>query len=224
MTTVKRRFVDSVFFNKLHEVYYFDDAPLPGSVEKELWHYLMDELPTFDCVIVLDYAHGFLSPDMINLICSRSRFLAVNTQTNAANIGFNPITKYPRIDFACISEPETRLAIRERHTTLEPLMRRIAEQTGASRVLVTRGASGSLGYAPEHGFFSTPVLSQKVVDRVGAGDALFAIAAPVVAIGLPMDMVGFLGGIAGAIAVTVVGNKTTLSYKDVARTVKAMLG
>lgn len=224
VTTVKRRFVDAQFFNKLHEVYYFEDTPLPTPVEEQMWHHLMDTLPTYDCVIVLDYAHGLLSADMINLICSRSGFLAVNTQTNAANIGFNSILKYPRLDFACLSEPETRLATRDRHTSLESVMRRVAEQTGARRVLVTRGANGSLGYTPEEGFFPTPVLSQKVVDRVGAGDALLGIAAPAVAAGLPMDMVGFLGGVAGAIAVTIVGNKSTLSFQDVARAVKTMLG
>lgn len=223
VTTVKRRYVDATFLNKLYEIYYFDDSPLPEAVEKDIRQYFIQEVSQYDCVIVLDYMHGFLSPNLINLISSNSRFLAVNTQTNAANTGFNLITKYPRADYVCISEPELRLATNDRHGQLEPLIRRVSEQTSAKRVATTRGPRGSLCYTPEGGFYVTPVLSQKVLDRVGAGDAYLGITAPAVAVGVPMDVVGFLGGVAGAIAVTIVGNKSSIEYKDVARAVKSML-
>ena len=36
----------------------------------------------------------------------KSKFLAINCQTNSANLGFNLITKYPKSDFICIDEPE----------------------------------------------------------------------------------------------------------------------
>lgn len=223
VTTVKRRFLDSAFLNKLFEVYYFEDSPLPASVESELWRWLTEELPRYDCVIVLDYAHGFLSDNLINLICGMAPFLAVNTQTNAANTGFNLITKYPRTDYVCISEPELRLAMHDRHGPVESLVRKVGEQLGAKRVMITRGPRGSISYSPEQGFFTTPVLSQKVLDRVGAGDALLGLTAPLVASGAPQEVVGFLGGVAGAAAVTIVGNRTAIQPKDIARSVKTML-
>ncbi len=223
VTTIKRRFVDATFLNKLYEIYYFDDSPLSESVERDIRQYLIQEVSQYDCVIVLDYMHGFLSPNLINLISSNARFLAVNTQTNAANTGFNLITKYPRADYVCISEPELRLALHDRHGALEMLMRRASEQISAKRVVATRGPRGSMGYTPEGGFYVTPVLSQKVLDRVGAGDAYLGITAPAVASGVPMDVVGFLGGVAGAIAVTIVGNKSSIEYKDVVRAIKSML-
>jgi len=223
VTTVKRRFLDSAFLNKLFEVYYFDDKPLAEEIEQQVWRYLSEELPKYDCVIVLDYAHGFLSDNLINLICGLAPFLAVNTQTNAANTGFNLITKYPRTDYVCISEPELRLAMRDRHGNLEMLVRRVSELLGAQRVMVTRGNRGSVSYSPEQGVCTTPVLSQKVLDRVGAGDALLGLTAPLVAAGTPLELVGFLGGVAGAAAVTIVGNRTAIQRKDIARSVKTML-
>lgn len=223
VTTVKRRFLDAQFFTKLFESYYFDDSPLPEAVEAQVWRYLAERIREFDCVIVLDYAHGFLSPHLINFICGTARHLAVNTQTNAANTGFNPITKYPRLDYACLSEPELRLSLHDRHGDLESLVRKISEQLGARRVMVTRGPRGALCYAPESGFFPVPALSRNVVDRVGAGDALLGVTAPCVAAGLPMDLVGFIGGVTGAMAVAIVGNKSSIEFKDLSRSIKSML-
>ena len=42
-------------------------------------------MPRYDAVVVTDYGHGMLTPEIIELLCSQPRFLAVNTQTNAAN-------------------------------------------------------------------------------------------------------------------------------------------
>ncbi|TAL20625.1 HAD-IIIA family hydrolase [Patescibacteria group bacterium] len=222
-TTVKRRYIDATFLNKLFEVYFFDDSPLSAGREREIWQYLEQALPKTDCVVVLDYAHGFLSGNLINLICGMAPFLAVNTQTNAANTGFNLITKYPRADFICVSEPELRLAMRDRHTQLEPLIRRVSEQLFAPRVVITRGPSGCVGYSGEQGFARAPAFSGKVLDRVGAGDAFLSLAAPLTAAGVSMDLVCFLASIAGALAVTIVGNRSPVEYKDVARAVKTML-
>ena len=35
-----------------------------------------------------------------------SRFLAVNTQSNSANLGYNLITKYPLADYVCVDAPK----------------------------------------------------------------------------------------------------------------------
>ena len=43
-------------------------------------------------------------------IIKKSKYLAINCQTNSANLGFNLITKYPKSDYICIDEPELRLA------------------------------------------------------------------------------------------------------------------
>jgi len=53
----------------------------------------------------------------------------------------------------------------------------------------------------------TPALAVKVVDRIGAGDALFSVASACVFKGFPRDMVGFIGNCAGALAVEVVCNR-----------------
>ena len=74
-------------------------------------------LPEYDLVVVADYGHGMLSASAIDVLCSRSRFLAVNTQSNAGNHGFNMISKYPRADYVCLAQREVALETRNQQLT-----------------------------------------------------------------------------------------------------------
>ena len=47
-----------------------------------------------------------------------SKKLAVNTQTNAGNMGYNVISKYPRADYICTDERELRLECLDKHSNL----------------------------------------------------------------------------------------------------------
>ena len=102
-TVVKRRFVDPAFLNKLFEICYLEDVNrLPVSLENKICDYLNSYLKEFDVVLVADFGHGLITPKIVRIISKKANFLAVNVQTNSANIGFNVITKFPRADFICI--------------------------------------------------------------------------------------------------------------------------
>ena len=51
-----------------------------------------------------------------------------------------------------------------------------------------------------------PALAEKVVDTMGAGDAFLGITAPLACIGAPPDIIAFVGSVASAIEVGMVGN------------------
>jgi sugar/nucleoside kinase (ribokinase family) len=133
------------------------------------------------------------------------------------------VTKYPRVDFVCIDEPETRLATRDRFGPVEPLLERIATQLNAKRAIVTRGHKGCLVFEPDKGMSAIPVLSRKVIDAVGAGDAFLAITAPLAAAGVPMDLVGFIGNAVGAQAVLIVGNREAVEPIPLINSIKAVM-
>jgi sugar/nucleoside kinase (ribokinase family) len=58
---------------------------------------------------------------------------------------------------------------------------------------------------------------------MGAGDAYFAMTAPCVAAGVPMEVVGLLGSAAAALAVGFVGNRSFVDRASVERFVRALL-
>ena len=206
-TIVKRRYVWDPFLVKLFEVVFLDEKLIPAQTEQQVLSILEKELPKYDLVVVTDYGHGFITPRIIKKLSEKSKFLAVNTQTNSANIGFNLITKYSRVDYVCIDDPEMRLAHHDRFGDIQDLIKKTAKQLKASYVTVTRGHFGSLVYSAKNGFAETPILSKEIVDRMGAGDAFFAITAPCVWAGFPPDLVGFIGNAVGALAVLIIGNR-----------------
>jgi rfaE bifunctional protein nucleotidyltransferase chain/domain len=223
-TITKRRYMWDPFLVKMFEVVLMDDTPLAAGLEDELLAYLDGVLPGYDLVIVADYGHGLLSPRAAAALAGRARFLAVNTQANAANLGFNLITKYPRADYACIDEPEIRLATGDRWSPVGELADIVRSRLGCAAVAVTRGRHGALTCGADGSRWEVPVVASDVVDRTGAGDAYLAVTAPCVASGMPLDMVGLVGSVAGALAVQVVGNRSPVEPADVRRLVTTLLG
>lgn len=207
-TVAKRRFIDPNFLNKLFEVCYLEDSNyLSRPLENRICDYLNSHLREFDMVVVTDFGHGLITHRIVNTLCKKAKFLAVNVQTNSANIGFNLITKFPRADYICIDEPEIRLAMHDKFSNLRQLMLKVSKKQDCSKIIVTQGHKGSLAYSKKEGFFQIPIFSKDVVDRIGAGDAYFSVTAPCVYKNNSMEMVGFVGNAVGAMKVLIVGNR-----------------
>ncbi len=209
-TTVKRRYTDNFLYDKMFEVTFIEDRPLPGDIGIALNDYLTDILSAYDLVIVADFGHGLIGGNTTDLLCTKAKFLAVNTQTNSANIGYNLVTKYPRADYVCIDQEEIRLAYHDRFGAITNLAERAAEQFSATVVTVTQGHLGSLTYRRGFEFVETPVFSREAVDTMGAGDAYLAITAPCAAAGYDPEKIGFIGNAAGALAIRILGNKESV--------------
>ena len=223
-TVVKRRFVEPVFLGKMFEVCVLDDHDLPESMNWEVCNYLETNIQNYDLVVAADFGHGFIGKSIVNVLYEKAKFLAVNTQVNTANAGFNLITKYPRADYICIDEPETRLACHNKFGKLEDLAISIAKRLRCSKVAITHGHNDTLTYSSEEGFSKIPVFSKEVKDTVGAGDAFLSITSPCVAAGFPMDMVGFIGNAVGALKVRIVCNRSSVEPVPLFRFITALLG
>ena len=221
-TIVKRRFIDQTFFTKMFEIYYFDDRHLPKNVSQEIVEYLTNTLSQYDLVIVNDYGHGFFDKNIIATLTEKAKFLAINTQTNSANAGFNLITKYSHADYVCIDEPEARLATCQKNGDISEVIEQILKMIDLKKLIITRGHLGSVAYEGTNKIYNMPVLSTKIIDRLGAGDAFLAISSPCAAKGAPIEVVSFIGNVVGAIQVAVVGNKSPVTSDQVYRFIKTL--
>lgn len=209
-TVIKRRYVEPSFLTKMFGIYFFNDRGLRGEFQNDICSYLEDLMDDYDLVLVSDFGHGLIGPPMMKALCKGARLLAVNTQTNSSNLGFNLITKYDRADYVCIDEPEIRLATHNKFGPLKTSINTVAEKLGCRLVTTTRGHRGSITYDRQDGFYETPVFSTKIVDRVGAGDAYLSISSLCVAAGFPAQLVGLIGNAVGALAVQVVCNRDSI--------------
>jgi sugar/nucleoside kinase (ribokinase family) len=207
---------------KLFEVYYYDDRPLSKNTEDEMANILINITGGYDLVLVTDFGHGFLSPRLIDLICKKSKFLAVNAQSNTGNYGFNLITKYPRADYVCLDEPEVRLACHSKYGDLGDLLKQLRKKLKCRRIVVTRGHKNTLALGPG-GFREVPVFSGKIVDTVGAGDAFFSVTAPCAALDWTTESTAFIGNVIGALAVSIVCNRSSVEPKELFRFITTLL-
>jgi rfaE bifunctional protein nucleotidyltransferase chain/domain len=222
-TIVKRRFVEKDFHAKIFEICLLNDSPLAPELTRAICDDLGSIIDGYDLVVVADFGHGMIGPEVVDLLCSRARFLAVNTQKNSANLGFNLITKYPRADYVCIDEPEIRLAAHDRGGPLRDLVVRVSEQLDCGCVTITRGRRGALTFRRNEGFHDVPVFSTDIVDTVGAGDAVLSITSPCAARGFEAELIGFIGNSAGALAVKIVGNRSSVEPMPLFKFMRAML-
>jgi len=224
-TTRKTRFVDLGYsMRKLFEVYVMDDSPLSDTERTKFDGLLAEKLKQYDIVIVTDFGHGLLSGSTIQLLLKQAKFLAVNTQTNSGNHGFNLVSKYARADYVCLDGAEARLAVHEKHASLETILAEsLPKVIDCNRMIITQGKHGCLTLDQSGHIHRVPALTSTIVDTVGAGDAFFAVTAPMAALGLPMPQVGFVGNAAGAIKVGIVGHRTAVEKASYIKFITALL-
>ncbi len=222
-TIVKKRYINQYQNQKLFEVNYLNDNYIDGALESDVIKYLKLTIPSYDLVLISDFGHGFITGRMIEMVEKTAKKFAVNTQTNAANAGYNMITKYWRPLYVCLDEPELRWAAQERFIDIEPVARKILKAINADTLIVTQGKKGSFGINKKKEINRTPIFSSKVIDTVGAGDAFFAFTAPCMAQNMPLDMVSFIGNTVGALAVQIVCNKKPVEKYELFEFIHALL-
>lgn len=222
-TVTKKRYINQYLNQKMFEVNYLNENYINGRLESGIVEYLKTAIPHYDLVLVSDFGHGFITGKIIRSIEQYSVKFAVNTQVNAANYGYNMVTKYRRPAFVCLDEHELRLTAQERFADIEHVARKVREGIDAACLIVTLGKNGSLGINKNKELNRTPVFSSKVVDTVGAGDAFFAFSAPCVAQNFPLELVSFIGNAAGALAVQITCNKKPVEKYELLEFIHALL-
>ncbi len=207
-TIVKRRYIEEYTSQKLFEIYEIDDCYFNDEQKQEFANSIEKQIADHDVVIVADYGHGLLDPDSIEKIEAKAKFLAINTQANASNHGFNCVSKYKKADYVCIANRELQLNYRQKHISTEEQISKLMNEFDYKNVVVTSGVKGSFSCKQGESIYVTPAFATSVKDRVGAGDAVLAVTSLFVAQGAPSEMIGFVGNVVGSQAVNIMGNKS----------------
>lgn len=204
----KRRYVDHSNTRKLFEVFAGDDKPLDHDAESQLVAAISERARDYDVVVVTDFGHGMMTPKVRAAIEKSSVFLAVNTQSNSANHGFNLVSKYHFAHYVCLDLPEARLAECDQWGNAEELSR-VALPWG----IITDGSRGSVTCFGAR----VPAFETRTIDTMGAGDAFLAITAPLASVADDLEMVAFIGNLAGAMKVQEVGHRNPVSKDKLLR-------
>jgi rfaE bifunctional protein nucleotidyltransferase chain/domain len=220
-TIVKERFVEprreDAELSKLFSVNYLDPDPPAPDVQEDFERRFRQAAAECDAVLLLDFGHGLLQPRLRELIQDVAPFLVLNCQTNSNNHGFNILPRqYHRAHVFTLDEQEILLAVGHRQPDFQAELARLKSQLGAHYAWLTRGPIQTLGLfgKPKDAAPAAtlcPTFEPEVVDTVGAGDAFFSVAGLAAARNLPLDLATFMGQLAGAQAVRIVGNARPIS-------------
>jgi rfaE bifunctional protein nucleotidyltransferase chain/domain len=224
-TTRKCRFIDSDYFRKLFEVHFMEDSPITGDLEASFVEHIERLAPEYDLVLVTDFGHGLITNAATRAITERSRFLAINAQSNSANLGFNLVTKYSRAGYVCIDTPEARLAVGDKYAEVEEIVASsLPGRIKCDRFIITHGRHGCVTFdRAQDEVHRIPAFTAQATDTMGAGDAFLAVTAPLVAKGADMKLVGFVGNAVGAMKVGIVGHRQSVEKIPLLKYLTALL-
>lgn len=228
ISIIKQRFVEPVSegkdLSKLFAVNFINAQPPQPSVIDRILARLKEEIKNCDVVVLADFGHGLMQTPVREFLQDQKVFLALNCQTNSNNHGFNIITRqYRRADVFSLDEQELLLSCGHRHIDFAGELSNLRSQLNARAGWLTRGAVKTLGVDADGATAACPPLESDVTDTVGAGDAFFAVMALAAARRLTVDLTTFLGQLAGAQAVKIVGNRQPISKAVLLKGGMAML-
>ncbi len=223
-TILKHRFVDKSSSSRIFEYYDYDGTDLPTKSKNELVAAVGKAMTDCDLVIAADYGHGFFSPEVIAELRPGSTYLAVNTQANAGNRGYNSISKYKNIDLLSLNGAELQLELRDRNPDYLKIIPTIIHNKKSSHAILTLGGDGLLVFDKNGNFEKVPALATVIVDKVGAGDSVLAISSLLASVGAPLKVIGFLSNLVAAHEISQVGHQSSLSINDLKKHAKAILG
>ena len=209
-TVMKKRFIDEYKNNKLFKIEYINDEPIKEELSNEIVTYLDEELPKYDLVIVGDFGHGFINKKIREIIQKRSNYLAINVQSNSANMGYNYVNHYKTADFVTLNQSEVRMPLMRRFEKIEKVMHEFHNKFGFDHFLVTLGKKGTASFF-KNNIYEVPILLDNIVDTVGAGDALFAISSLFTYVKADPKLIPFIANCAGGIKANYMGNKESVT-------------
>lgn len=214
-TIIKQRFVEPLSegkeLSKLFAINMIEEQYLNEEILQLVSNIIDSCIKDFDLVIVMDFGHGLMQENVRELVQKKAKFIALNCQTNSYNYGFNIIDKqYYRVDSFSLDETELTLACGRRNLNFSDELKKLQLKLSARYGWLTRGATDTIGIKTGEPECECMPFEKSVVDAVGAGDAFCSVASLAAVKNLPIDLATFMGQLAGAQAVRIIGNADSI--------------
>ncbi len=220
-TIEKTRFVDQISNYKLFGSYILPEKN-NNIFEKKVLDIISKKKNNFDMVLICDYGHNFLSDLIVKKIKKFKKFISVNAQINAANIGYHTVDKYYGVDSIVINENELRQELRDKTGDLKILAKKLISEKKLKKLIVTQGKNGVMMMDKSFKMTYCPAFAKNSVDKVGAGDAMLSVTSLCLKMKMDPELTLFLGSIAAANSVETVGNKSSISFEKIDRALEYM--
>jgi len=221
-TITKTRFVDKNSNYKLFGSYTLPEKKIDPIVIQNVVKKIKEYKKKTNMTLICDYGHNFISKKIASEISKNNKYIFLNTQINASNIGYQNIKMYKSINSMIINESELRQELRDSSSDLKLLAKLLIKNRKINNLIITRGSEGAILMNKSYKVFSCPAFAIKSIDKVGAGDAMLSIASLGLKLKLDPELVLFISSIAAAISVESIGNKEHVTFEKLDRILEYM--
>ena len=223
-TIQKEKFIDKDSGNKIVGFYSFDDSILEKNIQVKFKQFLSKSLKSYDLVVVADYGHGLINDEIADLISKKSKFLVVNSQINAANIFHHSLNMFKKTGCTIINEGELRHEMRDKHTEIDLLIKKLSKIINTKFIVVTRGSRGSKLYdVRKNKIINSAAYATKVIDKIGTGDTMMAVFAILLKSTNDTELSLFLSSIAASHNVQSIGNSIKINPNIILKTLQHLI-
>jgi len=205
-TTYKERFTAAG--QKLLQVDRVDNRPISERIVRTLCDGLR-AVPA-DVVIMSDFRHGIFNRQTISRFRRDIPATALKAADSQVSNRWGNILDFTDFDLLTPNEREARFALADQDSVVRPLASELFRQARCQNLILKLGERGIIGYRSPgpnpREFFTIESFVTKLVDPIGAGDALLAYASLALATTRSIVIASILGSFAAAIACERQGN------------------
>lgn len=171
-----------------------------------------------DAIVFSDFRHGIFNRTTIPPLIDALPKGPLRVADSQVASRWGNILEFQGFDLITPNEREARFALGDQDSTIRPLAMELYKRANCKLLLLKLGERGVIAYrapSPEvRAFFTVDTFTNKVVDAVGAGDALLAYATIALVVSKCIVSASILGSLAAALACERDGNNP-IDPKDV---------
>jgi rfaE bifunctional protein kinase chain/domain/rfaE bifunctional protein nucleotidyltransferase chain/domain len=213
-TIIKTRYLDDYRKSKILGVYDLNDDLISKKEESNFSNILKKNIKKYDIIVVADYGHGIITKKIRKIINGSSKKLFLNTQINSFNRGYHTVYKYKKINSLIINESELRYELKDKHSTILNLAKKLKKRILVDNIIVTKGKFGSiLVNCKNWSSILCPAFSENTIDTVGAGDTFFALSALCIGSKIDSKLALLIGSLAASFSTNQIGNLSAFNFK-----------
>lgn len=224
-TIIKRRYIENN--QKIFETYTTNYNRIDKKSENLIIENLRNNIKSYDIVLITDFGHGLLTRKIREFLKENSKYLVLNAQINAGNMGYNTIRKYwDRKDniFLSLDKNELQAAISDKYDYPYDINQILHNEfSNTDKIAITKGSEGCVYYSKNSSIEEIPAFTNQIEDTVGAGDAFLALSSLCILNEKAIPWLGFVGNVAGALAVSYSGNEKHITKKELFGFIETLL-
>jgi sugar/nucleoside kinase (ribokinase family) len=214
-TSIKKtRYVDKSSNTRVFESYELPAESSSLATPLEITNVVRDNKIVFDHLVIMDYGHYFFDHEKTTEYRNFGVPVSVNTQSNAGNRGFNPVSNYMNANKVFLNGSEVQVEMRNRISHIETIIMDLGRRLNCEELFVTNGSAGIISWRKDKGILISPTFAPTIIDRTGAGDALLAVVSSLRMNNVPIEIATFFGNLAGSLLVGVMGNERIITSTD----------